>query len=87
MATDILVSQIQTKTKQYGVGLTPQKQISQKVDFQAASQCSTPCPICQREGHSGACGLDAGHTQEHQCNRDSSHRWSSSFSTDVPGPH
>ena len=83
MATDILISQIQTKTKQWEVGLTPQKQ---KVDFQVASQCSAPCPICQSEGQSGACGLNVGHTGLHVCNRVSSHTWSSSVSTDVPGP-
>ena len=83
MATDILISQIQTKTKQWEVGLTPQKQ---KVDFQVASQCSAPCPICRSEGQSGACGLNVGHTGLHVCNRVSSHTWSSSVSPDVPGP-
>jgi hypothetical protein len=83
MATDILISQIQTKTKQWEVGLTPQKQ---KVDFQVASQCSAPCPICRSEGQSGACGLNVGHTGLHVCNRVSSHTWSSSISPDVPGP-
>jgi hypothetical protein len=89
MATDIdiLVSQIQTKTKQWEIGLTPQKQITQIVYFQVASQCSAPCPICQSEGQSGACGLPVGHTGLHVCNRVSSHTWSSSVSPDVPGPH
>ena len=90
MATDIdtLESQIQIRTNQYEVGLTPQKQISQKVDAQAATLCGAQCPLCQQEGQSGTCGLNAGHTQEHQCNRVSTHRWSTSgHTTDIPVPH
>ena len=90
MATDIdiLEAHIQIRTQQYEVGLTPQKQISQKVDTQAVTLCSAQCPLCQQEGHTGACGLNAGHTQEHQCNRVSTHRWSESGpGIDVPGPH
>jgi hypothetical protein len=88
MATDIdmLVSQIHTKTKQCEVDLTPQKQIFQTVYFQGASQCSTPCPICQSGGQRGACGLNVGHTGLHVCNRVSSHTWSGSVSPDIPGP-
>ena len=88
MATDIdtLVSQRQTKTKQGEVGLTPLKQIFQKVDFQGATQCGLSCPICKSEGQSGACGLNAGHAGDHVCNRVSSHVWSG-LSPDVPGPH
>ena len=89
MATDvdILVSQRQTKTKQYEAGLTPQKQISQKEVPQSASQCDAPCPLCQKEGNSGNCMLHVGHTQQHQCNRVSSHQWSGSGGPEVPGPH
>ena len=85
MATDmdILVSQIQTKTKQGEVGLTPQKQ---KVDFQVASLCSAPCPTCRSEGQSGACGLNVGHSGLHVCNRVSSHTWSGVASPEIPGP-
>jgi hypothetical protein len=89
MATDIdiLVSQRQTKTKQGEVGLIPLKQIFQKVDFQGATQCNLSCPICQSERQSGACALNAGHAGQHVCNRVSSHIWSGSTPTDVPGPH
>ena len=81
---DILVSQIKTKTKQYEVGLTPRKQ---RVDFQVASLCSAPCPICKSEGQSGACGLNVGHTRLHVCNRVSSHTWSGGATPDILGPH
>jgi hypothetical protein len=83
--TGILVSQVQTKTKQVEVHLTPQKQLSQKVAFQAATQCGTPCPYCQSLGQTGACKLNVGHTGQHECNLVSTHVWSSG--TDVPGPH
>ncbi len=89
MATnlDIPVFEMPTETKQQKVGLTRQKQLFQKEDFQGASQCGETCPTCQQEGHSGTCRLEAGHTQEHQCNRDSSHHWSGTSRVDVPGPH
>lgn len=88
MATDIdiLVSEIHTKTKQSEVVLTPQKQVFQKVDFLGASQCGISCPTCLSEKQSGACGLNAGHTGDHVCNRVSTHMWSSGSGTDVPGP-
>jgi hypothetical protein len=88
MATDIdiLVSELQTKTKQPEVVLTPLKPVFQTVDFQGASQCGLSCPICLSERQSGACGLNAGHTGNHVCNRVSTHVWSGS-GTDVPGPH
>ena len=90
MATDIHVSQIQTKSQQYAIGLTSHKpiyQIYQKVDSQGAAQCGALCPLCRQDGYSGACGLDAGHGEQHQCNRDSSHRWSEAGPEQVPGPH
>lgn len=82
MATDIdlLVSQKPTKTKLHQVGLTPLKQISQKLVPQSASLCGMRCPLC-----SGACGLNSGHSTRHQCNLNSSHMWGAG--TDVPGPH
>jgi hypothetical protein len=83
---DIPVPQRQTKTKQREVSLTPLKQLLQKVDFQGATQCGISCPICKSERQIGACGLNAGHSGNHVCNRVSSHIWSGS-STDVPGPH
>ncbi len=81
---DFLVSEIQTKQPE--VVLTPLKQVFQTVDFQGASQCGISCPICLSERQSGACGLNAGHTGQHVCNRVSTHVWSGS-GTDVPGPH
>ena len=89
MATNIdsLVSERQTKTQQSEVSLIPHKQIAQKVVPQNASNCGAPCPLCQKEGNSGACALDADHTQQHQCNRVSSHQWSASDAPGVPGPH
>jgi len=87
MATDmkILVPQRQTKTKQGEVDLTPLKQIYQNVAFQGATLCGITCPICNSEGQTGACRLNAGHAGSHACNRVSTHTWSGS-STDVPGP-
>ena len=87
MTTDILISPEQNVTKQPVAGLTPQKLIFQRVVSQSATLCSELCPICQKEGQTGTCGLNLGHTQEHQCNRNSSHRWTSSETPDVPGPH
>jgi hypothetical protein len=88
MATDIdiLVSQVQTKTKRWEVDLIPRKHISQRVYFQEASLCGLHCPICQSEGASGACGLNAGHTGLHVCNRISTHTWSSGITPKIPGP-
>jgi len=87
MATDldILVSPKQARTKQ--IDLASLKQNFQKVDIQASTQCSSSCPICRREGSSGTCGLEVGHTQEHLCTRNSSHRWSENVIPGVPGPH
>ncbi len=87
MATDmkILVPQRQTKTKQGEVDLTPLKQIYQNVAFQGATLCGITCPICNSEGQTGACRLNAGHAGSHACNRVSTHTWSGSR-IDVPGP-
>jgi hypothetical protein len=88
MATviDILVPQISIKTKRWEVDLTPLKEISQRVYFQGASQCGVSCPICQNERASGACGLNAGHTGNHVCNRVSTHTWITKETPDIPGP-
>lgn len=85
MATGTLVSDLPVRTKQSEVRLTSQKQFALKAVPRNATQCNVPCPICQSEGQTGACKLNSGHTGEHQCNRVSTHLWSSS--TDVPGPH
>lgn len=85
MATGILVSDLPSRTKQTEVGLTSLKQIPQKAVPRSASQCNASCPICHQEGQTGACKLNSGHAGEHQCNRVSTHLWSSSI--DVPGPH
>ncbi len=84
MAKGILVSDLPVRTKQTGVGLTPLKQFAQKAVPRNASQCNAPCPICQQQGQTGACKLNSGHSGDHQCNRVSTHLWSSA---DVPGPH
>ncbi len=82
--TAVLVSEMQTKTKQAEVSLTPQEVLSQTVVLQSTSQCGAQCPICQSAGQSGACGLNEGHAGQHVCNRVSSHTWSG---PGVPGPH
>jgi hypothetical protein len=48
--TDILVSEIQIKTKQGEVSLILLKQIFQKLDFHGATQCGMSCPICKSQG-------------------------------------
>ena len=87
MATDmnILVPQKQTKTQQGEVRLTLLKQIFQEVAFQGATLCGTSCPICQSEGQTGTCMLNAGNAGNHACYRVSTHAWSG-LSPDVPGP-
>lgn len=34
-----------------------------------AIKCLAECPRCRGEGAEGLCGLDAGHTSGHRCNR------------------
>lgn len=34
-----------------------------------AIKCLAECPHCGGEGAEGLCGLDAGHTPGHRCNR------------------
>lgn len=83
---DILVPEMPAQTKQHMVVLTSLKQVFQDVVPQGNSQCLASCPICRQEGKNGACNLEAGHKQNHQCNLNSSHHWAAS-TTDVPGAH
>jgi len=85
MATGMLVTDLPVRMKSTKAGMTPQKQFAHKAVPRNASQCNASCPICNQESQSGACKLNSGHSGDHQCNRVSTHLWSSSI--DVPGPH
>ena len=73
----------QTVAKPRGGVVTPLKQPVQSDVIQNNGVCGSQCTICQQPG-GGTCSLNTGHTTEHQCNVNSSHRWTGDI---IPGPH
>jgi hypothetical protein len=87
MATDIdvLVSKTQSLSKQGEVVVAPSKSLAEKHVPANTLPCGAQCPTCLQDGAAGSCMLEAGHTQQHQCNLVPTHQWSSPDS--IPGPH